>query len=169
QTDAPRPPYGEARRAGAGGEAAAPDPGRAGAGGDARGRARTRPRGTAVGSRGARPAGAHRLRACHPRRGGRGGLARGRRCRARRGPGGMAPGPAGRGGAAAREPWLAPWLAGVTRPEHLARLSLSEVLRARLTWQQQRELDELAPTHLTMPTGSPPPAHPPPQGGPAAG
>jgi len=56
--------------------------------------------------------------------------------------------------AADPEAWLAPWLAGVTRREHLARLSLSEVLRARLTWQQQRELDELAPTHLTMPTGS---------------
>jgi ATP-dependent helicase HrpB len=56
--------------------------------------------------------------------------------------------------AADPEAWLAPWLAGMTRREHLARLSLCEVLRARLTWQQQRELDELAPTHLTMPTGS---------------
>ena len=56
--------------------------------------------------------------------------------------------------AADLEGWLAPWLEGVTRREHLARLSMSEVLRARLSFQQQRELDELAPTHLTMPTGS---------------
>lgn len=56
--------------------------------------------------------------------------------------------------AADPESWLSPWLEGVTRREHLARLSMSEVLRARLSWQQQRELDELAPTHLTMPTGS---------------
>ena len=50
--------------------------------------------------------------------------------------------------------WLAPWLDGVTRREHLARVPVAEALRALLTWEQRRELDEWAPTHLTMPTGS---------------
>jgi ATP-dependent helicase HrpB len=52
------------------------------------------------------------------------------------------------------EDWLAPWLDGVTRREHLSRLALAEALRARLGWQRVRELDALAPTHLTVPSGS---------------
>jgi ATP-dependent helicase HrpB len=50
--------------------------------------------------------------------------------------------------------WLVPWLNGVTRKDHLSRISLTEALRARLPWDQQRKLDELAPTHLQVPTGS---------------
>lgn len=50
--------------------------------------------------------------------------------------------------------WLAPWLDGITRKEHLGRLSLMDALRALLTWEQQRELDSLAPSHLEVPTGS---------------
>ena len=50
--------------------------------------------------------------------------------------------------------WLAPWLDGVTRRDHLARLSLPEILRALLPWEKQRRLDELAPTHLQVPSGS---------------
>ena len=50
--------------------------------------------------------------------------------------------------------WLAPWLDGITRKEHLARISLIDVLRSLLTWDQQRELDSLAPTHLQVPSGS---------------
>ena len=56
--------------------------------------------------------------------------------------------------AASLEDWLAPWLDGVTRKDHLSRISLPEALRALLPWDQQRKLDELAPTHLTVPTGS---------------
>ena len=56
--------------------------------------------------------------------------------------------------AASLEDWLAPWLDGVTRREHLSRLPLAEALRARLGWQRQRELDALAPTHLSVPSGS---------------
>ena len=52
------------------------------------------------------------------------------------------------------ETWLAPWLDGITRKEHLARLALMDALRSLLTWEQQRELDSLAPTHLEVPTGS---------------
>jgi ATP-dependent helicase HrpB len=52
------------------------------------------------------------------------------------------------------EAWLAPWLDGVTRREHLARVPLTDALRAQLTWEQQRELEEWAPANLTMPSGS---------------
>ena len=50
--------------------------------------------------------------------------------------------------------WLAPWLEGVTRREHLARVPLEKALRARLSFEQQRALDERAPAYLTMPSGS---------------
>jgi ATP-dependent helicase HrpB len=55
---------------------------------------------------------------------------------------------------AALETWLGPWLDGVTRKEHLARIPLMDALRALLTWEQQRELDGIAPTHLRVPSGS---------------
>lgn len=56
--------------------------------------------------------------------------------------------------AATTDVWLAPWVDGVTRRDHLARLSLPEILRALLPWEKQRRLDELAPTHLQVPSGS---------------
>ena len=55
---------------------------------------------------------------------------------------------------ATAEDWLAPWLDGVTRRAHLARLPLEEALRQRLGHDRLRRLDELAPTHLTLPTGN---------------
>jgi ATP-dependent helicase HrpB len=56
--------------------------------------------------------------------------------------------------AASVETWLAPWLDNVTRKEHMSRIPLIDVLRALLPWDQQRELDALAPTHLQVPSGS---------------
>jgi ATP-dependent helicase HrpB len=56
--------------------------------------------------------------------------------------------------AACLDAWLAPWLDGVTRRDHLSRISVSETLRALLKWDQQKRLDELAPSHLEVPTGS---------------
>ncbi len=50
--------------------------------------------------------------------------------------------------------WLPAWLTGVTRREQLARVPLSEALRARLSSAQQRALEALAPRQLLMPTGS---------------
>jgi ATP-dependent RNA helicase HrpB len=50
--------------------------------------------------------------------------------------------------------WLSPWLDGITRREHLTRVPLIEALRALLSWEERRTLDELAPSHLTVPTGS---------------
>lgn len=50
--------------------------------------------------------------------------------------------------------WLAPYLDGVTRRTHLARLDLTAALKAALGWELARRLDEAAPTHLTVPSGS---------------
>jgi ATP-dependent helicase HrpB len=50
--------------------------------------------------------------------------------------------------------WLAPWLDGITRRGHLARIPLLDALLARLSWDQRRELDALAPTQLAVPSGS---------------
>jgi ATP-dependent helicase HrpB len=55
---------------------------------------------------------------------------------------------------ASLERWLAPYLAGITRREHLARLPLTEALRARLGAAQQRALETLAPRELLVPSGS---------------
>jgi ATP-dependent helicase HrpB len=52
------------------------------------------------------------------------------------------------------EDWLAPWLEGVTRRDHLARVDLRGALHGLLDWNAQRRLEEWAPTHLTVPSGS---------------
>lgn len=52
------------------------------------------------------------------------------------------------------EAWLAPWLGGITRRAQLARLSMAEILGARLSHAQREALARLAPAQLTMPTGS---------------
>jgi ATP-dependent helicase HrpB len=52
------------------------------------------------------------------------------------------------------EPWLGPWLNGITRRDHLTRLDLHATLLALLSWNQQTRLNELAPTHLHVPSGS---------------
>ncbi len=52
------------------------------------------------------------------------------------------------------EQWLGPFLDGVTRRAHLARVDLDAALAHLLGWERQRLLDELAPTHLTVPSGS---------------
>jgi ATP-dependent helicase HrpB len=50
--------------------------------------------------------------------------------------------------------WLTPWLAGITRLSQLSRVPLRDALLSRLNHRQQRQLDELAPTHVTVPTGT---------------
>lgn len=52
------------------------------------------------------------------------------------------------------EEWLAPFLTGISRREHLQRIDLLAALNTLLPWERQRQLDELAPTHLMVPTGS---------------
>lgn len=50
--------------------------------------------------------------------------------------------------------WLAPHLLGLTRLDQIARLDLVAVLMERLTWAQRAALDEMAPTHVVVPSGS---------------
>jgi ATP-dependent helicase HrpB len=50
--------------------------------------------------------------------------------------------------------WLGPSLAGKFRLADLAGLDLAALLRARLDWPQQRDLDRRAPGHLAVPSGS---------------
>jgi ATP-dependent helicase HrpB len=50
--------------------------------------------------------------------------------------------------------WLGPYLGGITRRAQLARLDLSDILRARLDFDQQRALERLAPAQVTVPSGS---------------
>ncbi len=52
------------------------------------------------------------------------------------------------------EQWLAPHLDKVTRLAHFANLDLAGILSGLLPWPLPRQLDELAPTHWTVPTGS---------------
>jgi ATP-dependent helicase HrpB len=50
--------------------------------------------------------------------------------------------------------WLGPWLNGITRREHLARLDLAAALHHLLDHRLQTRLNEWAPTHLAVPSGS---------------
>jgi len=54
----------------------------------------------------------------------------------------------------ALEQWLAPFLTGISRWSELARLNLQNALNSLLEYPQQQQLAELAPTALTIPTGS---------------
>jgi len=50
--------------------------------------------------------------------------------------------------------WLGPYLNGITRRSHLAKLDMSAILKAQLDWKQVQQLDAEAPTHLEVPSGS---------------
>jgi ATP-dependent helicase HrpB len=50
--------------------------------------------------------------------------------------------------------WLGPYLDGIARRDHLPRLDLSAILKNLLGWEQGRCLEEEAPTHLEVPSGS---------------
>jgi len=52
------------------------------------------------------------------------------------------------------EEWLAPHLEGINSAKRAVQLDIADILRQRLDYRQQRELDELAPTHLSVPSGS---------------
>lgn len=55
---------------------------------------------------------------------------------------------------ASLEKWLLAFLPGITRADQLRHLDLSSALFAMLPWKMQQDLDRLAPTHLTVPSGS---------------
>ncbi len=50
--------------------------------------------------------------------------------------------------------WLGPWLDGVATPADIRALDLGATLRGLLPWELTRHLDELAPTHVQVPSGS---------------
>jgi ATP-dependent helicase HrpB len=50
--------------------------------------------------------------------------------------------------------WLGPYLAPVRRLADLKKIDLSAALRARLSWEQQQQLDEWLPERIEVPSGS---------------
>ncbi|CAN5148605.1 ATP-dependent helicase HrpB [soil metagenome] len=50
--------------------------------------------------------------------------------------------------------WLRPHLAGVRRRSHVEDINLVALLESMLTWSQRSALEQRAPTHVTVPTGS---------------
>ncbi len=54
----------------------------------------------------------------------------------------------------AMEQWFAPYAGGYRSLNDFARLPLHDALRSLLNWEQQRDLDKLAPTHYKVPSGS---------------
>ncbi len=50
--------------------------------------------------------------------------------------------------------WLEPFLDGATRRSQLGRVPLVEALKAHLGYERQRQLEDLAPTHIPLPTGT---------------
>lgn len=56
--------------------------------------------------------------------------------------------------AATLESWLLPYLGGVKTLAQLARIDLLAPLKAQLSWREQKLVDDGAPTHLKVPSGS---------------
>lgn len=52
------------------------------------------------------------------------------------------------------EDWLGPFLSGCTRLDHLKKVDLEAALLAQLDWESQQKLNQLAPTHYCVPSGS---------------
>jgi ATP-dependent helicase HrpB len=52
------------------------------------------------------------------------------------------------------ENWLEPYLAGITKNEDFKKLNISKILLHSLDFELQQELDKLAPSTITVPSGS---------------
>lgn len=50
--------------------------------------------------------------------------------------------------------WLTPWVSGMRSLEQVGKVDVAAALKALLPWDLQRRLDDLAPTHITVPSGS---------------
>ncbi|HEX6750176.1 MAG TPA: ATP-dependent helicase HrpB [Longimicrobium sp.] len=50
--------------------------------------------------------------------------------------------------------WLGPHVYGMRKMDEVRRIDLGPVLEGMLAWEQRRRLDELAPTHVQVPSGS---------------
>ena len=54
---------------------------------------------------------------------------------------------------ASLEKWLAPYVSGVRNAEQLGKLHLTEILLHSLTWEEQQQLRQWAPTQVNVPSG----------------
>jgi ATP-dependent helicase HrpB len=52
------------------------------------------------------------------------------------------------------EKWLLPFLSGVRKRDDFKKLNLAEIFLSRLSWQEQKKLNELAPEKIEVPSGS---------------
>ena len=52
------------------------------------------------------------------------------------------------------EDWLLPHVYGMKRASDLNDLHVTQLLQGLISWEQRQQLDDLAPTHLTVPSGS---------------
>jgi ATP-dependent helicase HrpB len=52
------------------------------------------------------------------------------------------------------EDWLLPWLQGLHRWDQVQRLDLAALLENRLDWNRRQRLEDWAPTHISVPSGS---------------
>ncbi|MCD9025866.1 ATP-dependent helicase HrpB [Cohnella sp. NL03-T5] len=52
------------------------------------------------------------------------------------------------------EEWLSGYIEGMKSKSDLQRLNLKDMLESILSWEQRRELEDSAPTHWTVPSGS---------------
>jgi ATP-dependent helicase HrpB len=50
--------------------------------------------------------------------------------------------------------WLSPWPGKIRTAEDLSGLDILPALQSQLSWKQKQFLDEQAPTHMTVPSGS---------------
>jgi ATP-dependent helicase HrpB len=55
---------------------------------------------------------------------------------------------------ASLDEWLLPWILDVRGVDALRRVDLQEALLSRIGWERRSQLDTLAPTHITVPSGS---------------
>lgn len=49
--------------------------------------------------------------------------------------------------------WLGPYLFGMTDSEDLKRLNLVSIFESMLSWEQRQQLEQLAPSHILVPSG----------------
>ena len=52
------------------------------------------------------------------------------------------------------ENWLGPYLDGISNRANLSKIDLYSILKNILSWEQQQQLERLAPTHIKVPSGS---------------
>lgn len=50
--------------------------------------------------------------------------------------------------------WLSPYLEGISKQSQLAKLDLGSIIGSMFSYEQLRDIERLAPTHLSVPTGS---------------